>query len=512
MSNENMKKLAGIIIAVCLVTLISVPSYLYAAVSKGNIAAIATQVVGKVSVTPAKTKRPVPMRAGMFLYEGDEIKTDRLARSVITFVSGSDVKIGGDSEFKIETDEVVRGQGNLVRLRKGTVMVNAFRKGTNFKMRTPVATIAVRGTNFGATVQWGNEKSKDSDIEAKKEEWKKQLAALGETVEIDKIPETLRTISEESGIIMKELRTLSQDANTLTVYAEKLTKHAMLVSALQLKVETQLAEGQVLSSSQKSQLAGYIKAIADTRKKLQVVQSELGKKQRQVGSTQPEAPQLPQPPPPETPSSVPPTIPAGGGNECVTTVTVFEGIVQAANDYGSVDVKANEQTTIGGAKPPEPPVPTQEGDKQQWEAFKEEKKIKNSVKIAADKTSVEVGESVVLDISVMNDKGEVDKQFTGELDLNLDAANAQFSADGGKSWGAKKVAVKEGKGKLNLRSTISAKISISVSGKDIAADGLIISFNPKLAGTNVGERNKTLILEFETEDGTKKEIKLRFER
>ncbi len=65
--------------------------------AKGDIAAIATQVVGKVNVLVAKIQKNQPCRAGMFLYEGDELKTDKISRVVLTFLSGSEVKVGSNS-------------------------------------------------------------------------------------------------------------------------------------------------------------------------------------------------------------------------------------------------------------------------------------------------------------------------------------------------------------------------------------------------------------------------------
>jgi len=57
---------------------------------KTNVAAIVTSISGTLLVLPYGTEKWVEATKGMFLYEGDELKTGPNSKAAITFANGID--------------------------------------------------------------------------------------------------------------------------------------------------------------------------------------------------------------------------------------------------------------------------------------------------------------------------------------------------------------------------------------------------------------------------------------
>ncbi len=274
---------------------------------------------------------------------------------------------------------MVRGQGNTVKLRKGQVLVNAFKKDIKFKLNTPVATVAVRGTKYYAEV------------------------------------------NEISG----------------------------------------------------------------------------------GGANQPQEEQ------PKNENNKEPDNQTAANNYSVN-IGVFEGVVEASNEYGAVNINAGEVANVTGANAPSEPTKMSEDKKTEVENFDKTTKAKGSFKLEPETTVADVGSAVGIAITVLDENNKPDAKFTDNIDLNTDSASSAFSIDNGKTWGVKKVSIKDGKGKVWLRDTEPGKVSMSVTYQDYASDGVIITYRTKITGQQ--PRNKTLILNVETEDGKTQEIKLRFEK
>jgi hypothetical protein len=121
-----------------------------------DVAGVIVQTKGNVEILPNGEKKNKRVRSGMFVYEGDELKTGAAAFVKIVFVSGAQVNVNEQTDFIVDlTPASSKGQGNHVKLNKGEAHVNAYRKGVKFNMNTPTAVVAVRGTQYVASVGKG---------------------------------------------------------------------------------------------------------------------------------------------------------------------------------------------------------------------------------------------------------------------------------------------------------------------------------------------------------------------
>lgn len=339
-------KILGLLISTILLSVTNV-GIIYAV--RGNVAAIVTRMIGTLKMKPAASNNWVDVKPGSFVNEGDEVRTGKNSRVALTFISGSEVKLDANSEFKVEKDEAVRGSGNTVRLKKGRSLVNAFVKGTKFSMHTPVATIAIRGTVFGADV----------------------------------------------------------------------------------------------------------------------------------------------------------------GD--VTNVLVLEGVVEAKNEYGSVNINANEQTTIGASGAPPPPTPVTSTEKiDEWKKFDQTTESqKGSIKVTSGIKEDFAGMSIRLKIQAVDDKGKEDDKNSSELSLMANSPTATFSVDEEKTWGAKKVKLDKGSVVIAVKDTVPGDLMVSVTGStNHTPGGMGLKFKPLPSAP----KNKQAILKIKTETGEEEEIKIKFEK
>ena len=118
---------------------------------KTNVAAIVTSISGTLEVLPYGTEEWVEARKGMFLHEGDQLKTGANSRAAITFANGIELKINENSTFAIQITEE-REMKNAIDLLIGEIFSKIMIEGVKFEMHTPVAVAAVRGTEFNTKV------------------------------------------------------------------------------------------------------------------------------------------------------------------------------------------------------------------------------------------------------------------------------------------------------------------------------------------------------------------------
>jgi len=118
---------------------------------KTNVAAIVTSVSGTLLVLPYGTENWIEANRGMFLYEGDQLKTGAGSRAAITFANGIELKINENSTFTIQITEE-REMKNAIDLLIGEIFSKIMIEGVKFEMHTPVAVAAVRGTEFNTKV------------------------------------------------------------------------------------------------------------------------------------------------------------------------------------------------------------------------------------------------------------------------------------------------------------------------------------------------------------------------
>lgn len=119
---------------------------------KTNVAAVVTSLSGTLLILPYKTEKWVEATKGMFLYEGDELKTGANSKAAITFANGIELKINENSTFTIQITEE-REMKNAIDLFIGEIFSKIMVEGVKFEMHTPVAVAAVRGTEFNSKVK-----------------------------------------------------------------------------------------------------------------------------------------------------------------------------------------------------------------------------------------------------------------------------------------------------------------------------------------------------------------------
>ena len=97
-----------------------------------------------------------PVRAGARVREGETVRTGVRAFAILLLEDGTRVSVDQDSEFRVDRmrhrpDEPSTGEAILSFLRGGLrVLTGAIARGSpdRYKIRTPVATIGIRGTVF----------------------------------------------------------------------------------------------------------------------------------------------------------------------------------------------------------------------------------------------------------------------------------------------------------------------------------------------------------------------------
>jgi len=119
---------------------------------KTNVAAIVTSISGTLLVLPYGTEKWITAEKGMFLYEGDQLKTESNSRAAITFANGIELKINENSTFTIQITEE-KEMKNAIELLIGEIFSKIMIEGVKFEMHTPVAVAAVRGTEFNTKVR-----------------------------------------------------------------------------------------------------------------------------------------------------------------------------------------------------------------------------------------------------------------------------------------------------------------------------------------------------------------------
>ena len=121
--------------------------------AKKDVAAMVTQVMGKMEVQREGKTTWERAKSGMFLYQGDKLRTAKKSKAAIMFSNGAEVKINQNTEFAIDISEP--GKSDTVRINKGQGTCSLRAKkggGLRFSVKTPVAVVSVRGTEFDTDV------------------------------------------------------------------------------------------------------------------------------------------------------------------------------------------------------------------------------------------------------------------------------------------------------------------------------------------------------------------------
>ena len=112
--------------------------------------AIGTLVV----VRPDGIEDRLQAKGSLQLFEGDVLRTEPASQALIEFKEGVQVALNENTTFKILSRwEKVKGITRIIRLKQGEVWVKTGEGPKQLEVETPVATAAVRETEFNIKVQ-----------------------------------------------------------------------------------------------------------------------------------------------------------------------------------------------------------------------------------------------------------------------------------------------------------------------------------------------------------------------
>jgi ferric-dicitrate binding protein FerR (iron transport regulator) len=93
-------------------------------------------------------------KGSLQLFEGDVLRTEPASQALIEFKDGVQVALNENTTFKILSRwEKVKGSTRIIRLKQGEIWVKTGEGPKPFEVETPVATAAVRETEFNMKVQ-----------------------------------------------------------------------------------------------------------------------------------------------------------------------------------------------------------------------------------------------------------------------------------------------------------------------------------------------------------------------
>ena len=112
--------------------------------SIGAVARAQASVEGELGGDRRDLERDLPV------FENEEVTTGKNARAVLRFLDGSVLTIGADAEVILD-DYVYGNSGGVITLIKGALRFTSGKMGRlGLKIKMPVATIGIRGTDFWA--------------------------------------------------------------------------------------------------------------------------------------------------------------------------------------------------------------------------------------------------------------------------------------------------------------------------------------------------------------------------
>jgi len=93
-------------------------------------------------------------KGSLQLFEGDVLRTEPASQALIEFKDGVQVALNENTSFKILSRwEKVKGSTRIIRLKQGEIWVKTGEGPKPLEVETPVATAAVRETEFNIKVQ-----------------------------------------------------------------------------------------------------------------------------------------------------------------------------------------------------------------------------------------------------------------------------------------------------------------------------------------------------------------------
>ncbi|MFA5859778.1 MAG: FecR family protein [Elusimicrobiota bacterium] len=185
-----------------------------------------------------------------------------------------------------------------------------------------------------------------------------------------------------------------------------------------------------------------------------------------------------------------------------TEVLVFYGKVELQNEHGKQELNRDMQSQVVKGKPPSVPQPVVVEQKRKWY---DDDKAESQLMLLNVKPDLYVNESVLLSVQAMTLAGSIDKTYTDKVFVTVIPDKCKFSTDDGLTWkDSLALALYKGQAQFLVKPIEEGKYSVSVAGKDLRSDSAVIKpWYPPI---------KELLMKIRKQDGTEKEVKLRFSR
>ena len=141
----------AVVTAIALLCMVAAPVTLAQSVLVGT----AQNAIGDLVVVRADgIQEKLSGKGTLPLFEGDVLKTDAASQALIEFKDGIQVALNENTTFKILSRwEKGKPATRIIRLKQGEVWVKTGEGPKAFEVETPVATAAVRETEFNIKVQ-----------------------------------------------------------------------------------------------------------------------------------------------------------------------------------------------------------------------------------------------------------------------------------------------------------------------------------------------------------------------
>ncbi len=138
-----------------------------------------------------------------------------------------------------------------------------------------------------------DEKTEKQEIDSLQlnDKWKEDISRMGDSIEMNAIPDTLRQIQQNENEQFKETNDRFKMLSSATApdkdkvlslrndaerFSEILKEDSLIVNSIQGKIEKGLTSGS-LSASSKSRSSTYMKMVIDCKKSLQKLRSEIAR-------------------------------------------------------------------------------------------------------------------------------------------------------------------------------------------------------------------------------------------
>jgi hypothetical protein len=147
-----MNRYASSIAACVMVFLIAMPG---SAIAQNAPLGSATNAIGTLIIIRTDgVQQRLQGKGNVPLYEGDVLKTDASSQALIEFFEGIQVALNENTTFKlISRWEKDKPMTRIIRLSQGEVWAKTAGGPKRFEVETPVATAAVKETEFNLKVQ-----------------------------------------------------------------------------------------------------------------------------------------------------------------------------------------------------------------------------------------------------------------------------------------------------------------------------------------------------------------------